>query len=217
MRRTLSALALGATMMVAPMLVPAAEADHSDWVFGASFRIGGAHFDIGYLPTVHAPAYYYRTRAPLQYHGHRCHDRCYHRAGYSYHYASCPLVQRHFRHYRYEPRTVFARYAPTYRGGYYDRYDRYDRHDRYDRRHDRRHYDRGRDLRHHDRRHFDRDRGRHDDRRHFDRDRRDRDRRHRYDRDRDRGFRRGDDDDRGRHGRRDRGRGHHRDRHRHDD
>lgn len=203
MRRSLSALALGATMMVAPVLVPAAEADHGDWIFGSSFRIGGAHFNIGYFPTTHAPEYYYRTRAPLHYRGHRCHDRCYHLDGYSYHHANCPLVQRHFRHYRYEPRTVFVHHAPPFRG---DR--RYDRH-------------RGRDLRHYD---FDRGhsgRGidrRHDrDRRDHRYDRRDRDRRH-YGNDHGRGYRRGD-DDRGRHGRRDRGhhRGHDRDRHRHDD
>jgi hypothetical protein len=213
MRRILTAVALGAITMVAPALVPAAEADDLDFVFGASFRIGGAHFNIGYFPTVHAPVYYYRTRAPLDYHGHRCHDRCYHRGGYSYHHASCPLIQRHFRHYRYEPQTVFVRYAPRFRG-----------HGRYH--HDR--HDRGRDVRHHD---FDRGHSRrhdHDrwDRRDRDRrpdhdrrwDRRDRDRRHDH-RDHGRGVRRGDDDDRGRHGRRDRGRdrGDHRDRHGHDD
>lgn len=212
MRRILTAVALGAMTMVAPALVPAAEADDVDFVFGASFRIGGAHFNIGYSPTVHAPVYYYRTRAPLHYQGHRCHDRCYHRGGYSYHHASCPLVQRHFRHYRYEPHSVFVRYAPRFHGYGHDGFDRghrrhrghdrWDRRDR-DRRHDRDRWDRrGRDHRHdHDRRW----------------DRRDRDRRH-DDRDRGRGWRRGDDDDRGRHGRHDRGRrGDRRDRHRHDD
>ena len=212
MRRILTAVALGAMMMVAPALVPAAEADHGDFVFGASFLIGGAHFNIGYFPTAHAPVYYYRTRAPLHYQGHRCHDRCYHRGGYGYHHASCPLVQRHFRHYRYEPHTVFERYSPRFHG--HRHYD----YGRYDRGRDHRHYDfdRGRNRRHdHDR--WDR---RSRDRRHdHDRrwDRRDRDRRH-DDRDRGRGVRRGDDGDRDRHGRRDRGnRGHGRDRHRHDD
>jgi hypothetical protein len=187
MRRTLTALALGATMIMPPALAPDAGADHSEWVFGGSFRIGGAYFNIGYFPAAH-PVYYYRTRAPLRYRDHACHDRCYHGGGYTYHHASCPLVHRHFRHHRFEPRAVFARYAPRHRDygyGYYDNgyYDRGH--------HDRGYYDRG----HHDRGYYDRDR--HYDRRHHDRGR--------YDR---------DDDDRGRRDRHDRGRhrGHHRDR-----
>jgi hypothetical protein len=210
MRKTLTALALGVTMTMPPMLVPDAEADHPQWVFGGSFRIGDALFNIGYFPAAH-PVYYYRTRSPLRYRDHVCHDRCYHRGGYAYHHASCPLVQRHFRHHRFEPRTVFVRYAPRHHdrhfdcGGYYDRYYGGYAGGTYDRgRHDRRHYDRDRGR--HDRRHYDRDRdrGRHD-RRHWDR----RDDRGRWDRD----------DDRGRHRRHDRGRdrGHHRDRRWHDD
>lgn len=210
MRRILTAVALGATTMIAPLLVPAAEADDLDFVFGASFRIGGAHFNIGYFPTVHAPVYYYRTRAPLHYHGHRCHDRCYHRGGYSYHHASCPLVQRHFRHYRYEPHAVFVRYAPRFHDRRFDRYDRHQRgHGHYD-------FDRDRHRRHdHDRwdRRHDRGRDRWDRRHDRDHDRWDRDRRRGH-RDHDHGYRRGDGDDRGRHGRHDRGgRGRGRDRH----
>lgn len=202
MTKTLTVLALGATMMIAPGLIPAADADHAEWVFGASFQIGGAYFNIGYFPAPdahYAPVYYYRTRAALHYRDHVCHDRCYHRGGYVYHHASCPLVSRHFRHHRFEPRAVFVRYAPPFRI-----YDRYDDGPRYRRDHDRGRYDRR-----------DHDRGRHD-RRHYDRgryDRRDHDRK-----DYDRGYRRGD-DDRGRHHRHDRGRprGHHRDRDRDDD
>ena len=174
MKRTLTALALGALMMVPPVLAPTAEAAHGDWVFGARFRVGNALLNIGYATPAyghHRPVYYYRTQAPLRYRGHRCHDRCYHRGGYNYHYATCPVVNRHFRHHRVDARAVFARHAPRYGG--YDRYDRgYDR-DRYDDRGRGRGYyrddDRGRgrgyyrdDHRRHDRRHH----GRHDRDRH---------------------------------------------------
>lgn len=186
MKRTLTALALGALMTVPPVLAPSAEASHGDWVFGARFRVGDALFNIGFVPQSigyghYRPVYYYRTPEPLRYRGHRCHDRCYHRGGYSYHYATCPLVQRHFRHHNLHPRSVFVRHAPRYRGyderyydGYYDRgyYDhgRWDR----DRHHDRRGRgsyrddDRGRGRGHYrDRKHDDRHRhGRHDRDRH---------------------------------------------------
>lgn len=168
MRRTLTALALGTLMLVPPLFVPAAEAAHGDWVFGARFRVGDALFNIGFVPASYdpyRPVYYYRTNEPLRYRGHRCHDRCYHRSGYSYHYATCPVVQRHFRHFGLHPRTVFSRYAPRY-----DRYDdrRYD--DRYyDRRHDDRYYDRRYDDRYDRRGRYDRGRYERRHRGHYDR------------------------------------------------
>lgn len=175
MRRTLTALALGA-LMLAPPLTSTAAADGyygGDWVFGAGFRVGDFNLAVGYAAPSYgyAPVYYYRSSPRLAYRGHRCHDRCFRHESYAYHHRECPLVGHHFGRYRVEPNVVLARYAPHYyeyghgRRGY-DRHDhdRYD-HDRYDRRrghgHDRDDDDRyDRRGRHRDRDHDDRDRHR---------------------------------------------------------
>lgn len=143
MIRTLTSLTLGAAMILAPGLAAPAAASHSDWSFGAGFRLGGFYFSIGLGPGRYGPpAYYYRMPERLAYRGHRCDDRCYQRDGYYYHHEACPVVGYHLARYQVDRHDLFYRYAPRYDGRYgrhdgYDRYDRYDRHDRYDDRHDR--------------------------------------------------------------------------------
>lgn len=120
---TLSLLAL------TPGLVPQAQADHG-WRAGASFKIGGVYFDIGYFRNGRHhrhPTYFYRTKHDL--HIPRAHYRgdCYRDGGHYYHQESCPLVRGYFDRYGVSLHSIFSRYAPDYDHRYGHRYgDRYD-------------------------------------------------------------------------------------------
>ncbi len=139
--------AVFAALLILPLFAPAAHADGLS--LGASFRIGGIHFNLtfGDFGYGHPRGYYYRTDDAISYGQTRCNSYCLDRGGHHYHHESCPLVRRHLAAFNIDPFRLFDRYAPGYRDRYdndygdryderydegYNRYDGYDRSDRYD-------------------------------------------------------------------------------------
>jgi hypothetical protein len=174
MRKLLLTTTLIGTTLIAPGLVPQAQAH--DWLsVGGGFRVGAAHisFVFGGPGAHYGPAYYYRYDRPIRYRGHSCNRYCFRESGHYYHHEACPLVHAHFRAYDVDPYWAYSRYAPRHDYGYrghYDGYysgggysrgggyyggDRYDRRDRYSSRGDRSRDGYYRDGRRYDRRHRD--------------------------------------------------------------
>ena len=154
-RRATVTLLCVATLLMAPGVVPAAQA--SIWNWGLGFNIGGLHFRIGHQSHGHR---YFRTSHHIRSRA-RCTDRCYARNNYNYHHESCPVIRGHFHRHGSSVSVLLSEHGPRIRGDRYDRYNRYDRYDRgyRDRRsRDRRYRDRSRDHRHRDGWRYERDR-----------------------------------------------------------
>ncbi len=106
----LTALAVVSSLAVAQP----AQADHDRWYLGSGFEVGGVYFNIVLAPPgYHRTGYYYRSADPFSYRHVRCTSRCFREGGYNYHHQSCPVVHRHFTHFRLDPGRVFLRYAPS--------------------------------------------------------------------------------------------------------
>ena len=155
MRKSILALAIAA--LVVPLLVaPQAAEASAYWNVGTNFSVGGVHFSLGFIRpyryrSQYTPSYYYRTSHRISHRGYSCGSACYVKDDYYYHDRSCPLVDYHFRHNRFDPNRAFSHGgygyssyyrshapAPRYYGSRHHRsYDWCQSHQRYERRDDR--------------------------------------------------------------------------------
>lgn len=125
MKRALAIAAALSLFVVTPGLVPQAEADRG-WRAGASFKIGGIYFNIGYFGgrNHHHPTYYYRTRHNLRIPRDHYRGDCYRDGGHYYHHESCPLIRGYLNRHGASLHGVFSHYAPDYDYRYNRRYHR---------------------------------------------------------------------------------------------
>ena len=136
MRKSLLTLALASTLMIAPVLTPAAHAGGYGWLsVGSGFRVGGLNLSLVFGRPFGYNSYYYRVPGPLSYRGVHCTSRCFVDRGVHYHDRGCPVVNAYFRSYGADPYDYYSRYAPAYDGYYDDGYYNPDYYDSY--------YDRG--------------------------------------------------------------------------
>ena len=151
-------LALGITALLIPMMGAFEPAEaRVRWGGGAQFSVGGIFFSLGfndYDHYGHGPGYFYRTNHALNHRGYECGSACFISDGYAYHDPYCPLLQRHFSHFRFNAAGYWAGFDHVRYGHRSYGYGPYVRSYRYDHRYDSRYHGRrdGRSDRRYDRR-----------------------------------------------------------------